>query len=126
MEYSPEVRRRFQTPAWAGAFAAGVAGVVAGVAEDRSLGFWVRIQVRSERGTIQQVRFQAFGCPHSIAAADLVASELEGSPVERLSKIDIEQTAAVLDLPREKFGKLLRIEDALAACAAEIDAAQVN
>ena len=126
MEYSPEVRRRFQAPARAGAIAAGVDGVVEGAAEDRSLGFWIRFQVRSDRGAIEEVRFQAFGCPHSIAAADLIAAELEGSPVDSLSKIDVEQTAVELDLPRAKYGKLLRIEDALAACLARIETAEVQ
>lgn len=63
-----------------------------------------------------RVRFRAYGCPHALAAADLVAEELEGRSVEALGRLDVEDIAARLDLPRDKLGKLLRIEDALMAC----------
>jgi NifU-like protein involved in Fe-S cluster formation len=90
--------------------------VVEGAAEDRSLGFWVRFQVRLRGAGIEAVSFQAYGCPHSLAAADLVAEELAGRPVEALVEIDVDDIATRLEVPREKLGKLLRIEDALAAC----------
>jgi len=119
MDYSAEVRQRFLAPARAGAIASNVRGVVEGAAQDRSLNLWVRFQVQLETGTIKCVRYQAFGCPHSLAAADLVASDLEGRPVNTLMNIDLETLAAELELPREKLGNLLRIEDALAACHAQ-------
>jgi NifU-like protein involved in Fe-S cluster formation len=65
------------------------------------------------------VRFRAFGCPHTLAAADWVAALLEGSSVEALITVDWSALAGLLALPREKFGKLLRIEDALADCYAQ-------
>ena len=116
MDYSSEVRRRFLAPARAGAIPPDAADVVEGTAEDRSLNFWIRFQVQVRGRTIERVRYQAYGCPHSLAAADLVACELEGSPVDALTNIDIENLARQIELPREKLGKLLRIEDALAAC----------
>lgn len=116
MEYSSEVRRRFSAPARAGALPPDAGEVVTGSAEDQSLGLWVRFQVELAGGMIGRVRFQAYGCPHSLAAADLVAGDLEGKPIDAMTKIDCEQLAARIGLPREKHGKLLRIEDALTAC----------
>lgn len=87
-----------------------------GAAEDRSLNFWVRFQVQLVGTTIERVRFQAVGCPHGIAAADRIARDLEGKPVAALARLDLEQLERALEVPREKFGKLLRIEDALALC----------
>lgn len=120
MDYSSEVRRRFLAPARAGAIPARAPGVLEGAAEDRSLGMWVRFQVQIQGATIERVRFQAYGCPHTVAAADSVASELEGKPVHALASLNLEEIARRLRLPREKFGKLLRIEDALTACHARV------
>jgi NifU-like protein len=116
MDYSAEVRRRFLAPARAGVISSDTGNVIEGSAEDRSLNLWVRFQAEVQAGTLSRVRFQAYGCPHSIAAADLLAADLEGSPVAALTDIDVETLAAELQLPREKIGNLLRIEDAFTAC----------
>ena len=116
MDYGFEVRRRFGAPDRAGTFSPAVGGVVEGAAEDRSLGFWVRFQVRLVGTTIDCARFQAVGCPHAIAAADWIAEHLAGRPVDALIQLDLEEVARRLGLPRSKFGKLLRIEDALSVC----------
>ena len=120
MDYSSDVRRRFLAPARAGTIPSDAANVVTGAAEDRSLELWVRFQVQVNGRTIERMRFQAFGCPHAIAAADLVASDLEGMPVDALVGVDLQALARRTALPREKFGKLLCIEDALAACHARL------
>jgi len=124
MDYSSEVRRRFLTPARAGAISSNEGTSVAGAAEDRSLNVWVRFQVQLAGSTIQQMRFQAYGCPHSLAAADLIASELEGKPMAALVGIELDRLASAISLPREKYGILLRIEDALAVCHAQAVATQ--
>ena len=116
MEYSSEVRRRFPAPARAGEIPSDAGKVVTGAAEDQSLRFWVRFQVELTGARIDRVRFQAYGCPHSVAAADWVASELEGKSVDAMAGIDLTDVASRVGLPREKHGKLLRIEDAIAAC----------
>src|SRR6185503_18237093 len=97
MEYSLAVERRFAAPKKARELPAGSPGLVAGEAEDRTLHVWVRFQLQIVDGVVAAAGFQAFGCPHTLAAASAVAEWLEGRPVEKL-------------------GKLLRIEDAVAAC----------
>jgi NifU-like protein involved in Fe-S cluster formation len=62
--------------------------------------------------TIDAVRFLAFGCPHVIAVADWIAQAAVGKPaVPRLP----ESVAALrerFDVPVEKLGRLLIVEDA--------------
>ena len=116
MEYSSEVVRRFGSPQRAGELPHGTTGLVSGEAEDRTLNVWARFQLRVIDGTIEAVRFRVFGCPHTVAAASWIAERLEGSPAASASRVDLEALKAELDVPVEKLGKLLRIEDAVAAC----------
>jgi NifU-like protein involved in Fe-S cluster formation len=92
-------------------------GLVEGEAGDRSLNVWVRFQVQVTDERIQAVRFQVFGCPHTVAAASWVAEWLDGKAADALTRLDVREVSQVLSVPLEKMGKLLRIEDALAQCA---------
>lgn len=116
MEYTPEVVRRFDSPRRAGELRAGVPGLVSGEAEDRTLQVWVRFQLQVIDGVVRAARFTAFGCPHTVAAASRAAEWLEGRPVSEVERLDARELARELDVPVEKLGKLLRIEDAVAAC----------
>jgi NifU-like protein involved in Fe-S cluster formation len=118
MDYSSEVRERFAAPVRAGDILLDTADAVEGVAEDRSLSVWIRFQIQLRGTRIERVRFRAYGCPHTLAAADRVAGMLEGEPVEAMARLDVRALANALAVPREKFGKLLRLEDALMACFA--------
>ena len=89
---------------------------MAGEAEDRTLHVWVRFQLQVVRGVVVQAAFQAFGCPHTVAAASVVAGWLEGRSVEEARRLDVKALCAELAVPVEKLGKLLRIEDAVTAC----------
>ena len=116
MEYSPAVQRHFTAPTRARELPAGVAGLVAGEAEDRTLHVWIRFQLQLVEDVVAAAGFQAFGCPHTVAAASVVADWLEGRSIEVARAIDVKTVCAELDVPTEKLGKLLRIEDAVAAC----------
>ena len=116
MEYSPAVRRHFAAPTRARELPDSVAGLVAGEAEDRTLHVWIRFQLQVVEDVVVAAGFQIFGCPHAVAAADVVAHWLEGRAVEEARRLDAREVCAELDIPVEKLGKLLRIEDAVAAC----------
>ena len=122
MEYSPAVKRRFDAPTHAGDWPPGTPDTLTGVAADRTLQVWVRFQLRTSRGIVSAARFRAFGCPHTLAAAEWAAEQVEGASVERARALDVEALRAALDVPVEKLGKLLKIEDALAACWRELEA----
>jgi NifU-like protein involved in Fe-S cluster formation len=118
MDYSAEVRRRF-----AAALAASESRgdsefrVVSGEAEDRSLAVWAKAVLGISNGRIAAAAFEVYGCPDTIAAAHLAAERLRGVEVSRISGIDAQGLARELGIPREKLGKLLRLEDAAIAAA---------
>jgi hypothetical protein len=70
------------------------------------------LQLRPD-GTVSGVRFQAFGCPHTLAATAWVAEQLPGRRIEALVPGSPLDWAATLAVPVSKLGRLLRIEDAL-------------
>jgi len=116
MDYSAEVERRFDSPAGAGNVSGDGSGIGVGEAEDRVLNVWVRFEVQVDGDTIREARFRAYGCPHTIAAASWTAEALRGAPVSALERLDVEGLQRALNVPKEKLGKLLRIEDAVHAC----------
>jgi NifU-like protein involved in Fe-S cluster formation len=116
MEYSPAVVRHFDAPSRAGELPRGMSGLVSGEAEDRTLHVWVRFQLQLTDDVVRAARFQAFGCPHTVAAASVVADWLEGRRVAEARGVAVRELCAELEVPIEKLGKLLRIEDAVAAC----------
>ncbi|HEY7672515.1 MAG TPA: iron-sulfur cluster assembly scaffold protein [Gammaproteobacteria bacterium] len=120
MDYSSEVAQRFRSSQRAGALAGETGSIVCGEAEDRSLNVWVRFCVRAHGGRLQKVQYEVFGCPHTIAAAAAAAEWLEGRDAGALNAWDAHVTARALEVPTEKLGKLLRIEDALRACGREL------
>lgn len=117
MEYSPETLRRFGQAGGGTEPPGDTRGTwVAGEAEDRTLQVWVRFELNVHEGRVEAVRFRVFGCPHTIAAASYAADEIAGQPAEFLGRLDVRAWGRALDVPVEKLGKLLRIEDALIAC----------
>ena len=116
MEYTPEVVRRFDLARGAGELRAGLPGLVSGEAEDRTLQVWVRFQLQVIDGVVRAARFAAFGCPHTVAAAGRAAEWLEGRRASDVAHLDVRAIGRDLGVPTEKLGKLLRIEDAVAAC----------
>jgi NifU-like protein involved in Fe-S cluster formation len=116
MEYSPAVERHFAAPKSTRELPAETPGLVAGEAEDRTLHVWVRFELQLVDGVVAAAAVQVFGCPHTVAAASAVAGWLEGRSVEEARQLDVQAVCAELEVPVEKRGKLLRIEDAVAAC----------
>lgn len=118
MEYSQAVERHFTAPVRARELPPGARGLVAGEAEDRTLHVWARFQLQLVEDVVVAAAFQVFGCPHTVAAASVVAEWLEGRSVAAARELDVKAVCAALAVPVEKLGKLLRIEDAVAACFA--------
>ena len=71
MEYAEAVVRHFDAPERVGELPDGTPGLVSGESEDRSLHVWIRFQLQVVAGVIRAARFQAFGCPHTVAAASV-------------------------------------------------------
>ena len=105
--YSARVRARFAAPDHAGVAAAGRSVLV----EDQD----VRVQLSAEvdRDRIRTMRFKAWGCPHTIAAAEAACAALEGEPVGALLEFSARDLMEYLSVPVEKTGRILVLEDAV-------------
>jgi NifU-like protein involved in Fe-S cluster formation len=113
--YNDLTWRHFSVAAYAGVLAGG--GVHRGAAGSPEQGTWVQFDLqigRTGAPTVQDARFQAFGCPHVIAVADWLAQNAVGREVVPLRGLP--ESAAALrerfDMPVEKLGRLLLVEDA--------------
>ena len=115
MDYSREVRRRFGDQAGREPLSR-LGAVVAGEAQDRTLGVWVKFQLEVVDAQIISASYEVFGCPHAIAATDWVSQWLTRRSLDTVCQLDMHVVARELEVPVQKLGKLLRIEDALLAC----------
>jgi cysteine desulfurase len=114
--YNAEVRRRLHAlPAWGDMPDA--PSVAKGRAGDREQGTEVAFALRIERDRVTEARFQAFGCPHVLAAASWVAEAALGLDCGQLAAWDWQEAARLLDVPPAKFGRLLTLQDAIRAAA---------
>jgi NifU-like protein involved in Fe-S cluster formation len=125
-KYSPLVRELFERLPRAGDLAPGAGTVVHGEAMALDRGAWVRFDARIEDGRVADCAFRAWGCPHTLAAAALVASRMHGQGVDAEAPFDARRLAAELDVPPEKLGRLLVVEDALFGMLARALALQLD
>ncbi len=115
-ELAPEIRELFATLDHAGELAASAAaGVVDGEAGREALGTRVRFSLRIADERLLEVRYRAYGCPHTLATCEWLARSLEGRRLDALGMGDPIQWAQRLGVPAAKLGRLLVIEDALRA-----------
>ena len=117
MTYNELTRRYFEHPARIGTLEG--PNCYRGAAGSRSAGTWVQFDVRLARSgaepQVREVRFLAFGCPHVIAAAGLVAEEGEGRAATPRLLQGIHALRERLEAPVEKLGRLFVVEDAWVA-----------
>lgn len=117
MSYSALTRRYFENAPGAGHLeGARCHRGTAGRAEE---GTWVQFDLGldPEGRRIENARFLAFGCPHVIAAAAWVAEQSAGRPLETRLPEPVEALRARFEVPVEKLGRLLVVEDAYLAAA---------
>ena len=117
--YSTEVEKRFDSPGRHGSLFGTLGDRLAGSAGDAETGAQVRFEARVRRGTILECRFQAYGCPHVIAAASWVAEHAEGRRTNETGWPDPQALLAMLEAPAHKLGNLLVVEDAYRALLAD-------
>lgn len=90
----------------------------AGSAGDPVQDTWVAIGVAVRDGVVERARYEVFGCPYTMAAVAWLAEDLEGGEVTRLGAIDVAGLKRRFEVPTERLGRLLLIEDAARACLA--------
>jgi hypothetical protein len=77
---------------------------------------WIRFHLLVADGVVKDARFQAYGCPHTLAVAAWMAKELPGRRREALQPGTPTDWAKFHSVPIEKLGRLLVVEDAVQAC----------
>jgi hypothetical protein len=109
------VRAHFDSLAGAGRLAAGAGRLLAGEAGSRAGGTQVRFQWRVQGDRILEARFLAYGCPYTLACCDWLAGQFAGRERTAPWPGAPEEWARALDIPLERLGRLLVVEDALRA-----------
>jgi len=112
--YSPLTRLHFERTECAGTLAGPPAR--RGSAGSPAQGTWVQFDVRTApegaREVVAAARFLAYGCPHVIAVADWIARAAIGREAKALLPLTVHQLREQFDIPIEKLGRLLIVEDA--------------
>ena len=110
--YSERVRALFSSPVHAGRVASGLEAYV----EDQ--GVRVELTARVEDGTLGELRFRAWGCPHLLTAAEAFCDDFEGHKLSELDAFQAVEIMQTLPVPREKMGRILVLEDAVRSLGA--------
>lgn len=111
-QYNSQVSDLFKRTPFAGSMPEGP-GVFAGAAGSQESGTEVRFWLKSGGGRVQAISFQAYGCPHTIAAAAWVAYQARGLPFDEIERTVWLEVERALSVPPQKRGRLLIVEDAL-------------
>ena len=110
--YSERVRALFDAPIHAGA----LDGAATAFVDDQGVRVQLSADINDE--SITAMRFQAWGCPHVIAAAEAVCAGYEGRAVSDLDVFSVAELMQSLAVPTEKSGRILVIEDAVRSLGA--------
>jgi cysteine desulfurase len=112
---SPLAWRYFRAPARPPRFPEGSVppGMRHGRAGRRAEGTEIRFELEVAEGIVKSARFSAYGCPHTVCVTAWLCEVLEGAPMSGGIPGTPADWAAKFDVPTEKLGRLLIIEDAL-------------
>ena len=76
----------------------------------------VLFELKIADGIVKSARFSAYGCPHTLAVTAWLCEVLEGAPARRRDRRELRPTGREkFEVPAEKLGRLLIVEDALRA-----------
>jgi NifU-like protein involved in Fe-S cluster formation len=116
LNYSELTLRYFDSAGSAGVLSG--ADVHRGAAGSRARGTWVQFDVQVGPEGIRAARFLAFGCPHTLAVSAWVAEHAAGTGTGGALPESVQELSDRFDVPAEKRGRLLIIEDAWSAALA--------
>ncbi len=115
MRYNEATVRYFEAAPGAGVLSG--PAVLRGAAGSRAHGTWVQFDLRLDSKLVREARFLAFGCPHTIAVSAWVAENAAGKELRAALPETVQQLSERFEVPVEKRGRLLIIEDAWIAAA---------
>jgi NifU-like protein involved in Fe-S cluster formation len=115
-DYSPLVVEHFERPRNGGRFER-APDTIEGVAGSVAHGAMFTLSARLAAERIKDVRYEVYGCPHCIAAGSWLSERLIGATCSELSAWSWREAADALQMPAEKRGRLLILEDAVHSLA---------
>jgi NifU-like protein involved in Fe-S cluster formation len=124
MTYNELTRRYFESAAHAGELQG--PEVFRGSAGNRSEGTWVQFDLQIREAVVEQVRFLAFACPHTIAVCAWLAETAVAEPALLKLPESVQALRDRFEVPVEKTGRLLIVEDAWSAAVARAAGAGVE
>jgi cysteine desulfurase IscS len=77
---------------------------------------WIRFRLQVRGGIVHDASYRVYGCPHTLAVAAWLAGHVRGRRRDTLIPGAPSEWARALDVPVEKLGRLLTLEDALREC----------
>ena len=83
-------------------------------------GVRVELTALADGDDVRQIRFRAWGCPHTIAACEAACAELEGGKVADLENYAVSELMQSLAVPAEKSARILVIEDTVRQLGASL------
>jgi NifU-like protein involved in Fe-S cluster formation len=81
----------------------------------------VRVHLKATNGRIEVLRWEARGCPYTLALAGLLALRAPGQPLGEALP-DLRALAFELGAPATKLGRFLVVQDAMAAAVLQLTA----
>jgi nitrogen fixation NifU-like protein len=111
--YNQAVRDTFHSPAHAGDLSRDYPHVLRAVAAESENGSRLVLAAGVADELILEMRYRVWGCPHLIAAAEILCKEREQAAVAGLSVFALAELMELLAIPVEKTGRILLLEDAL-------------
>lgn len=124
--YSAAVLDHFEHPRNVGRLDGADPRVATGWAGSAAQGAVIRLQIRIVGGVIETVRFKAYGCPATIAAASLLGERLQGLALEAAKAIEDIELAEALALPAEKIHAAVLAVEAFRAAVADYNSGRLG
>ena len=91
------------------------------VAQESKNGSKIVLSAVIKEENILALRFRVFGCPFLIAAAEFCCNQCEGKHNKEVENIDILHLIQILEVPTEKIGVILLLQDALESLKLALD-----
>lgn len=108
--YPPEVWRLFRETPRAGTLDG---PALTGVAATRASSGRLRLQIRLDGAKVVDARFQAYGCPTTIAVGAWLAERAVGKSLTELAALRAGDIRQALEIPEDKLHCALMGEDTL-------------
>ncbi|MBM38125.1 MAG: hypothetical protein CMO97_03535 [Woeseia sp.] len=107
MNYNQNVQDYFANLKHTGEFVDGVTSYL----DDQ--GIRIKLSARIKNKKIANLCFLAWGCPHIISATEFFCRTFESCDIQKLEQFEIKPIMQKFDIPIEKTGRILVLEDAV-------------